>query len=83
MFRRRGPLDCSGRRPNRHPRVETVSHGGAILGRRVPRHASQIGRGALEAIERLEAITIARLHGHVIGGGLVLALGCDFPDRGR
>ena len=41
------------------------------------RYAAQIGRRALEAIERLEAITIARLHGHVIGGGLVLALGCD------
>src|SRR5262249_60082162 len=31
----------------------------------------------VEALERLEAITIARLHGHVIGGALVLALGCD------
>lgn len=41
------------------------------------RHAASIGRRALEAIERLEAITIARLHGHVVGGGLVLALGCD------
>ncbi len=38
---------------------------------------SQLGRRALEAIERCEAITIARLHGHVIGGGLVLALACD------
>jgi len=42
------------------------------------RHASLLGRRALEAIERCEAITIARLHGHVIGGALVLALGCDF-----
>jgi enoyl-CoA hydratase/carnithine racemase len=41
------------------------------------RWVSQIGRRAIEAIERLEAITIARLHGHVIGGGVLLALACD------
>jgi enoyl-CoA hydratase/carnithine racemase len=42
------------------------------------RWTSQLGRRALEAIEGLEAITIARLHGHVIGGGVVLAMACDF-----
>jgi enoyl-CoA hydratase/carnithine racemase len=47
-------------------------------GPRERRHTAQLGRRALEALERLEAITIARLHGHVIGGALVLALGCDF-----
>ena len=41
------------------------------------RWTAQLGRRALEAIERVEAITVARLHGHVIGGGLVLALACD------
>jgi len=41
------------------------------------RWTAQLGRRATEAIERCEAITIARLHGHVIGGGLVLALACD------
>lgn len=42
------------------------------------RWLAQMGRRALEAIERCEAVTIARLHGHVVGGGLVLALACDF-----
>ncbi len=42
------------------------------------RHASQLGRRALAAIERLEAVTIARLQGHAIGGGLCLAVACDF-----
>jgi enoyl-CoA hydratase/carnithine racemase len=42
------------------------------------RWVSQLGRRALEAIERCEAITIARLHGHVVGGGVVLAMACDF-----
>ena len=41
------------------------------------RWTAQLGRRATEAIERSEAITIARLHGHVVGGGLVLALACD------
>jgi enoyl-CoA hydratase/carnithine racemase len=50
---------------------------GSGAGARERRWTSQLGRRALEAIERCEAITVARLHGHVIGGGLVLALACD------
>jgi enoyl-CoA hydratase/carnithine racemase len=50
---------------------------GSGAGPRERRHTALVGRRALEAIERLEAITIARLHGHVVGGALVLALGCD------
>jgi enoyl-CoA hydratase/carnithine racemase len=50
---------------------------GSGAGPRERRWTSQLGRRALEAIEHVEAITIARLHGHVIGGGLVLALACD------
>ncbi len=42
------------------------------------RWTAQLGRRATEAIERCEAITVARLHGHVVGGGVVLALACDF-----
>jgi enoyl-CoA hydratase/carnithine racemase len=30
-----------------------------------------------EALERMAPVTIARLHGHVVGGGLVLAAACD------
>ena len=32
----------------------------------------------LDAFEALEKPTIAALHGHVIGGGMILALCCDF-----
>jgi enoyl-CoA hydratase/carnithine racemase len=50
---------------------------------RVRRYTAQAGRRALEAIERCEAITVARIQGHVIGGGVVLALGCDFRIAGE
>ena len=70
----RGPSFSSGA-DRRDPPARLARASGA--GPRERRHAAQIGRRALEAIESAEAITIARLHGHVIGGGLVLALGCD------
>jgi enoyl-CoA hydratase/carnithine racemase len=47
------------------------------------RYTAQLGRRALQAIERLEAITIARLHGHVIGGAVLLAVACDLRVAGR
>ena len=70
----RGSSFCAGAdRKDPPARVPRSSGAGAAA----RRHASQVGLRALEAIERCEAITIARLQGHVIGGGLVLALGCD------
>jgi enoyl-CoA hydratase/carnithine racemase len=38
---------------------------------------SQLGRRAVSAIADSEVVTIGRLHGHVIGGGLLLGLACD------
>ncbi len=46
-------------------------------GARFRRYASQIGRRATQALEELDAITIARLHGYIIGGGVALAGACD------
>ena len=43
-------------------------------GGRVP---GDTGRLMAEALEHMAPVTIARLHGHVVGGGLVLAAACD------
>jgi enoyl-CoA hydratase/carnithine racemase len=41
------------------------------------RDAADAGRLMAEAIESMRAVTVARLHGHCVGGGLVLAAACD------
>ncbi|MEW6208857.1 MAG: enoyl-CoA hydratase/isomerase family protein [Acidobacteriota bacterium] len=41
------------------------------------REAAQSGRRMADAIEQMRATTIARLHGHIVGGGVVLASACD------
>lgn len=42
------------------------------------RWIGQLGRRACRAIQDCEAITLARVHGHAIGGGACFALSCDF-----
>jgi enoyl-CoA hydratase/carnithine racemase len=42
------------------------------------RYMSQLGLRACRAIEDAEVVTIARLHGHAVGGGVAIALACDF-----
>ncbi|MGB7861474.1 MAG: enoyl-CoA hydratase/isomerase family protein [Acidimicrobiia bacterium] len=46
----------------------------SLIERRI--HAS-LGGAMADAIEGMRAITVARLHGWVVGGGLVLAAACD------
>jgi enoyl-CoA hydratase/carnithine racemase len=70
----RGAAFCAGA-DRKDPPARVARGSGA--GARERRYTAQVGRRALEAIERVEAITIARLHGYAIGGGLALALGCD------
>ncbi len=41
------------------------------------REAADAGRRMADAIEAMRAVTVARLHGHCVGGGLVLAAACD------
>jgi enoyl-CoA hydratase/carnithine racemase len=42
------------------------------------RWVAQAGRRACQAIEDCEVVTIARVHGHAVGGGCCFALSCDF-----
>jgi enoyl-CoA hydratase/carnithine racemase len=39
--------------------------------------AARLGSAMAQAIESMRAITVAALHGRVVGGGLVLAAACD------
>ncbi|MGH7856581.1 MAG: enoyl-CoA hydratase/isomerase family protein [Candidatus Binatia bacterium] len=48
--------------------------GGSWLYRR---EVGQYGLRMADAIEQMRAITIARVHGHVVGGGVVLVAACD------
>lgn len=41
------------------------------------RDAADAGRLMADAIASIRAVTVARLHGHCIGGGVVLAAACD------
>lgn len=41
------------------------------------RDAADAGRRMADAIEQMRAVTVARLHGHCVGGGVVLASACD------
>lgn len=41
------------------------------------REVGQLGHRMATAVEEMRAITVASVHGHVVGGGLVLMLACD------
>lgn len=41
------------------------------------REAADAGRRMADAIEAMRAVTVVRLHGYCVGGGLVLAAACD------
>lgn len=42
------------------------------------RSVAETGHRACQAIAACEAVTVARVHGHAIGGGALLAISCDF-----
>jgi enoyl-CoA hydratase/carnithine racemase len=73
----RGPSFCAGADrgdPPGHARLAASSN----ATERERRWVAQLGFRAARAIEDAEVVTIARLHGHAVGGGVVLAAACDF-----
>lgn len=41
------------------------------------RQSADAGRRMADAVEAMEAVTVARIQGHCVGGGVVLAAACD------
>ena len=54
-----------------------VSTFGARLNDVSPRAAADTGRRMADAVEAMNAVTVARIQGWCVGGGLVLAAACD------
>ncbi len=50
---------------------------GSLVNQRSPRDDADTGRRMADAVEAMRAVTVARIQGWCVGGGLVLAAACD------
>ncbi|BBX22550.1 putative enoyl-CoA hydratase echA8 [Mycolicibacter terrae] len=57
--------------------ADLAAFAAAADGAAAMREAADAGRRMAEAIEAMRAVTVVRLHGHCVGGGVVLAAACD------
>ncbi|HYW02525.1 MAG TPA: enoyl-CoA hydratase/isomerase family protein [Gammaproteobacteria bacterium] len=71
----RGRAFCAGADLKDPPTAGSAPDSGHPWARR--REIGQLGLRMADAVERMRAVTVARLHGYVVGGGLVLASACD------
>jgi enoyl-CoA hydratase/carnithine racemase len=72
----RGRAFCAGADRKDPPGARMAASSGAT--ERERRWAAQLGLRACRAVAGCEVVTVARLHGHVVGGGVGLAASCDF-----
>lgn len=73
----RGPCFCAGVDREDPPGSARMARSSDAT-ERERRHISQLGWRACRAVANAEVVTLARVHGHAVGGGLALALACDF-----
>jgi enoyl-CoA hydratase/carnithine racemase len=57
--------------------ADLAAFAGPAPGAGASREAADAGRRMADAVEAMRAVTVARLQGHCVGGGLVLAAACD------
>jgi enoyl-CoA hydratase/carnithine racemase len=63
--------------------ADLSAFGGGDTGAAAQRAAADAGRQMAEAIESMRAVTIARIQGHCVGGGVVVAAACDLRVASR
>ncbi len=75
VVRGKGRAFCAGADLRDPPVAEARPGSGRSWAER--REVGQLGHRMATAIEEMRAITVASVHGHAVGGGLVLLLACD------
>ncbi|SHF60032.1 enoyl-CoA hydratase/isomerase family protein [Devosia limi] len=72
VLRGAGRSFCAGADRKQYPGFSTAETDEGLA-----QHAIEIGASVKRALSGTNALTIAQLHGHVVGGGLVMAMCCD------
>ena len=75
IVRGEGRSFCAGADLRESPVAEAAPGAGRSWAER--REVGQLGLRMADALEQMRAVTIAQVHGHAVGGGVVLMAACD------